>query len=705
MDVPLLLCASSSSSRLVCSPFTQNALLFKNRHSCIFPRFRSFRFLTPRNSSATLESSLGKNNLTVPRIFGCDRRLSGIQKVVDVIPSSGRYALSALVVVGALAAGYAIGLRIGGTRATSIGGAVALGLVGGAAVITLNSAVPGAAVVSLHNKVAGCSNLEALKREDIEQVARRYGVSKRNRAFTAELYDLYSRFVMSVLGTGNASLEGDEVDRIIKFKCALGIDDPDAADVHMELGRRIYGQILETGDHDADMEHCLLFRKLVYVSSLVFGEGSVFLLPWKQVLKVADCQVAAHLLREHIRKLVEEKVAAALAVVKSRSRSKYGGKHDGDGKVDDLKLLYRSYLMQAFSNGHIELTALDNLKDIFGLSKSETERIMLEIISVFYIRRLSKAFSQGELERATSKETFLHNLCSELRFDPEEAHKLHKEIYRQKLQLAVADGALCEEDIASLLQLQVLLCIPQKIVDAAHSNICGSAFEKVVRDVITLGIDGSDNDLKAEIRKASQGLRLSRDASMAIVNKTVRKAFMNYVKKSRAAGSGTEAVKELKKMVILNNIVVTELISSIREEFPSDSRRHEEENKSTRMNEEAERESLHMQGKGGLNKKLQAMLGKTGRVKITLAADLSERERCDLYRTYLLHCISREAAVVPFGAQNITRKGDIEYFILNQLGHILGMSSKEIAAIHKSSAKKAIRDKRSNYLSSTGLGC
>ncbi|XP_031503247.1 protein TIC110, chloroplastic isoform X2 [Nymphaea colorata] len=580
---------------------------------------------------------------------------------------------------------------------------------------------------------------------------------------------------MSVLGTGSESLKGDEVDRIIKFKCALGIDNPDAVDVHMELGRHIYGQILETGDHDADMEHYLLFRKLVYVSSLVFGEGSVFLLPWKQVLKVADSQVefpiqdaeklyaeklklisldvseeqllevrttqvqchlpdkiAAHLLRKHIRKLIEEKVAAALAVVKSRSRSKElsiidhleavlsfnsllisltshpevsrfppgiapfslsGGKHDGDGKVDDLKLLYRSYLMQAFSNGHIERTALDNLKDIFGLSKSEAGRIMLEISSVFYLRRLSKAFSQGELERATSKETFLQNLCSELRFDPEEAHRLHKEIYRQKLQLAVADGALCEEDVASLLQLQVLLCISQKTVDAAHSNICGSAFEKVVRDVITLSIDGSDNDLKAEIRKASQGLRLSRDASMAIVNKTVRKAFMNYVKKSRAAGSGTEAVKELKKIVILNNIVVTELISSLREEFPSDSPRYEEETKSPRMNEEAEREPLHMQRKAGFNKKLQAMLGKTSQVKITLAADLSERERCDLYRTYLLHCISREAAVVLFGAQNIMRKGDIEYFILNQLGQILGLSSKEIASIHKSSAEKAIRDK------------
>lgn len=30
-------------------------------------------------------------------------------------------------------------------------------------------------------------------------------------------------------------LQGDEADRIIKFKNALGIDDPDAADIHIEV--------------------------------------------------------------------------------------------------------------------------------------------------------------------------------------------------------------------------------------------------------------------------------------------------------------------------------------------------------------------------------------------------------------------------------------------------------------------------------------
>ena len=35
------------------------------------------------------------------------------------------------------------------------------------------------------------------------------------------------------------------------------------------------------------------FQKLIYVSTLVFGEASSFLLPWKRVFKVTDAQVSS----------------------------------------------------------------------------------------------------------------------------------------------------------------------------------------------------------------------------------------------------------------------------------------------------------------------------------------------------------------------------------------------------------------------------
>ena len=50
----------------------------------------------------------------------------------------------------------------------------------------------------------------------------------------------------------------------------------------------------------------------------------------------------------------------------------------------------------------------------------------------------------------------------------------------------MADGELDEGDVAALLRLRVMLCIPQQTVEAAHSDICGSLFEKVTLYFIIL---------------------------------------------------------------------------------------------------------------------------------------------------------------------------------------------------------------------------
>lgn len=50
----------------------------------------------------------------------------------------------------------------------------------------------------------------------------------------------------------------------------------------------------------------------------------------------------------------------------------------------------------------------------------------------------------------------------------------------------MADGELSEEDVAALLRLRVMLCIPQQTVEAAHVDICGSLFEKVLCFILSL---------------------------------------------------------------------------------------------------------------------------------------------------------------------------------------------------------------------------
>ncbi|KHG09192.1 chloroplast protein [Gossypium arboreum] len=772
MNPSLLLSPPSSHPRpLLLFPFTPNSLPRPSR--------RRFRVSFPRSSLSTHDQPASSSETEASNIFGGPKELTGIQPLVQDLSPPVRLATSAVILAGALAAGYGLGLRFGGNRNAAFGGAAVLGAAGGAAIYAVNAAVPEVAAVTLHNYVAACDSPDAIKREDIENIAQKYGVSKQDEAFNMELCDLYCRFVSSVLSSGSEDLRGDEVETIISFKNALGIDDPDAASMHMEIGRRIFRQRLETGDRDGDLEQRRAFQRLIYVSTLVFGDASTFLLPWKRVFKVTDAQVeiairdnakqlyaskltsvgrdvgeellvslrkaqlqyklsdelAKDLLMEHKRKLVEENISVALNILKSRARtvggvkqaveeldkilsfndllislskhpdadhfapglgpvSLVGGEYDSDRKMDDLKLLYRAYVSDSLSGGRMEkdkLTALNQLRNILGLGNKEAEAIILDVTSKVYQKRLSEAFQGGDLEMADSKAAFLQNLCEELHFDPQKASQIHEEIYRKKLQQCVSDGELDESDVAALLKVRVMLCIPQQTVDAAHSDICGSLFEKAVKDAISAGVDGYDADVKNAVRKAAHGLRLTREAAMSIASKAVRKVFLNYVKRSRSAGNRTESARELKKLIAFNTLVVTELVADIKGEssdIPSEEPAKEEVKE---VDEDDEWESLQTLRKIKPNKELNAKLGKPGQTEITLKDDLSERDRMDLYKTYLLYCLTGEVTRIPFGAQITTKKDDSEYVLLNQLGGILGLTSEETVEVHRSLAEQAFR--------------
>ncbi|KAL3530956.1 hypothetical protein ACH5RR_010278 [Cinchona calisaya] len=747
-------------------------------------RHLRLRYCIPTIRSASIATTFPFDQPTAepikPDVFWGQKELTGIQSLVDAMSPPVRISSSALIFAAAIAAGYGLGSKFGGgSRNVALAGAVALGAAGAGAAFALNSCVPEVAAVNLHNFVADVDDPASLKKDDIEAIANKYGVSKQNEAFNAELCDIYCRYVSSVLPPGSEDLKGDEIEAIIKFKNALGIDDPDAAAMHMEIGRRIFRQRLETGDRDADLEQRRAFQKLIYVSTLMFGEASSFLLPWKRVFKVTDAQVelavrdnaqrlygfilksvaqdvnvdqlvglreaqltyrlsdelAEDMFKEHTRKLVEENITIALNLLKSKTRSAeatriveelnkvlnfnnllislrnhpdasrfargvgpvslLGGEYDSERRINDLKLLYRAYVSDSLSSGRMEdnkLAALNHLRNIFGLGRQEAESIALEVTAKVYRKQLAQAVTSGELAAADSKAAYLQNLCEELYFDAEKAVEIHEEIYRQKLQLAVADGALSDEDVKALERLQIMFCIRKETVESAHADICGSLFEKVVKEAIAAGVDGYAAEIKKSVRKVAYGLRLTREVAMDIASKAVCKIFISYIQRARAAGSRTESAKELKKMIAFNSLVVTELVADIKgksSDTPAEESVKEEE-KPTEEDEDGEWESLQSlrkirPGKVSLEKKIQ--------FEINLKDDLPERDRTDLYKTYLLYCITGEVTNIPLGTQFTTKKDDSEYALLNQLGGILGLTAKEIVEVHRSLAERAFRQK------------
>uniref|UniRef100_A0ACD5TNL3 Uncharacterized protein n=1 Tax=Avena sativa TaxID=4498 RepID=A0ACD5TNL3_AVESA len=287
-------------------------------------------------------------------VFGGRKELTGVQPLVEALPPVARAALELAVVAAAATAGYSLGTRYGGgSRTASIAGAAVLGAAGLAGAAAVNSVVPEVAAVGLHNYVAGRDDPTELEAAEVEAISSKYGVGTQDAAFKSELCELYASFVYSVIPPGHGDLKGNEVEAIIKFKRALGLDDVDAANMHMAVGRRLYRERLNA------------FQKLIFVSNLVFGDASEFILPWKHLFGITDYQidiamrenakslyalelksigrgldigtlievrrvqiayklfdeVAADMFRDHAKSLIQENISSALSILKSNTGS------------------------------------------------------------------------------------------------------------------------------------------------------------------------------------------------------------------------------------------------------------------------------------------------------------------------------------------------------------------------------------------------
>jgi hypothetical protein len=163
------------------------------------------------------------------------------------------------------------------------------------------------------------------------------------------------------------------------------------------------------------------------------------------------------------------------------------------------------------------------------------------------------------------------------------------------------------------------------------------------------------------------------------------------------AENRTEGAKELRKLIAFNSLVVTELVADIKGESsdaPPEERSKVEENKveeDEEWDDDEEWESLETLKKIRPGEEVAAKMGKPGQTEINLKDDLPERDRTDLYKTYLLYCLTGEVTRIPFGAQITTKKDDSEYLLLNQLGGILGLTVMEIVEVHRSLAEQTFR--------------
>tara|TARA_B110000977_G_scaffold141755_1_gene179836 strand:+ start:25709 stop:28657 length:2949 start_codon:yes stop_codon:yes gene_type:complete len=201
-----------------------------------------------------------------------------------------RLAAYAAVVGGGLAMGATVGGKVGGNAGRAVLTA-GLGAAAAAGVATADKKRVSAAPKALWN---GMMNRDpsTITKAEVDAIGAKFGMNDMAKQCPEGVTELYDAYLMSVIPMGDEPVQGWEPEALRNFRAQLGLEDADAANAHIEVGRRLFRKRIELGDKDADLESRREFQKLVYISTRTFGEQQAkFLLPWNRIFRVSDAQV------------------------------------------------------------------------------------------------------------------------------------------------------------------------------------------------------------------------------------------------------------------------------------------------------------------------------------------------------------------------------------------------------------------------------
>ena len=243
--------------------------------------------------------------------FRYPRQMDGLQSVLSSLPTVGVYVVGAAAVAALGLTGSSAVAAVAPEGVKSFGkvfGGMIGAAVGGFVALQLKQKRESAAIIELSNILVEMGDPTALTREVVAGVEAKYGIQLCVSCLE-EMKSLYGTFVEAAIPAGAAPLSGSEQVLIQNFKNALGLTDEEAAPVHIDVGRRVLRGRLESSSRGEDFEARKTFQKLIYVSSLVFGERkAAFLLPWSRVFGLTDAQVQVAR-KDNAVKLFEARIA------------------------------------------------------------------------------------------------------------------------------------------------------------------------------------------------------------------------------------------------------------------------------------------------------------------------------------------------------------------------------------------------------------
>lgn len=410
------------------------------------------------------------------------------------------------------------------------------------------------AAVELQNVLSNLQDPLELSPDTVKSLEAKYGVSF-NTQLNLEIRQIYDAFLSSQIPPGDQPLVGDEIDNIKRFKDALGISDEEAAQSHIDMGRRIARAKLEVSKRASTVEATRAFQKLIYVSSQVFGEKkAAFLLPWNRVFNMTDAALFVAK-RDYARQLFRDRMAAM-----------------SEGLPADAAVLAD---LRAYAD-KIQLSLEFSVEIIKENAKKAVSTRLARAIEANKSRGAGRDVSAivGELEALLAYNTQLEALgqsedaafpgLTSVKFADEAAaddtkRRDLRDLYKLFLDEKTKGGELSSATEAAAKQLQMVFGMGQKEAQDIYTNVQSEAYKNALRELFISGRLETAASKAEVLNELITRLNMNEELAMDINFGIYRTRFEQFLEAKKITEEQDNELNKLRIMLCIEQERANEL--------------------------------------------------------------------------------------------------------------------------------------------------
>mgnify|MGYP002860110985 CR=1 FL=1 len=455
-----------------------------------------------------------------------------------------RLAAYAAVVGGGLAIGAGVGGKVGGNAGKAVLTA-GLGAAAAAGVATADKKRVSAAPKALWN---GMMNRDpaTITKQEVDAIGAKFGMKDMAKECPEGVTELYDAYLMSVIPMGDDPVQGWEPEALRNFRAQLGLEDADAANAHIEVGRRLFRKRIELGDKDADLESRREFQKLVYISTRTFGEAQAkFLLPWNRIFRVSDAQVTLAM-KDSASNLLKVRLEQSGAVA----------------NLDDASLADA----KAFQT-EVNLSDADAAEVVHAMAQAHVVGKVEEAAELASARTVNSDYSAANAllrevldynETLSQKSGALPGLATVNLFGTAFADKTAeaKTLFTNFLTQGCEEGTFSAELKAQAGALKVLFGMGNKEAEDVVIDVTTKVYREQLRDAVKSGALDDAESPASVLQKICEALQFPPEIAAEVNKENYRTKMEQVMEKKSLTDEDVEALSRVRRLLCVPKDVV-----------------------------------------------------------------------------------------------------------------------------------------------------